>query len=192
MIGVGVSPAGTELRIVSSNPGAEKTNVNPNTDKLSSRSCVLRPSIATRVQMVKPPDHVTSGFEIVPAVLERHEIADVAGVLQENGFERSRAAALGCVIGLRLHIDDSGPDNGPLRVLPGTPTRGVMSDGEIAQLAHDTQSVDCVSPAGGVVFMRPLLVHASSKAETDRRRRVLHIEYADSLDIGAGLQLSIA
>ena len=29
MIGVGVSPAGTELhRIVSSNPGAEKTNVN--------------------------------------------------------------------------------------------------------------------------------------------------------------------
>ena len=40
--------------------------------------------------------------------------------------------------------------------------------------------------------MRPLLVHASSKAETDRRRRVLHIEYADSLDIGAGLQLSIA
>jgi len=275
---IGVSPAGTELhRIVSSNPGAEKTNVNPNTDKLSSRSCVLRPSIATRVQMVEPPDHVTSGFEIVPAVLERHEIGDVAGVLQENGFERSRAgarhlmrhpivqqvahdprllalagrflgpsvipfratlfdkspdsnwlvvwhqdtalplrerrdvsgwgpwsvkagityahasaAALGRVIALRLHIDDSGPDNGPLRVLPGTHTRGLMSDGEIAQLAHDTQSVDCVSPAGGVVAMRPLLVHASSKAETDRRRRVLHIEYAESLDIGAGLQLSIA
>ena len=39
--------------------------------------------------------------------------------------------------------------------------------------------------------MRPLLVHASSKAESNRRRRVLHIEYADSLDIGAGLELAI-
>jgi hypothetical protein len=32
--------------------------------------------------------------------------------------------------------------------------------------------------------MRPLVIHASSKAETDHRRRVLHIEYADSLDMG--------
>ena len=40
--------------------------------------------------------------------------------------------------------------------------------------------------------MRPLLVHRSSKAETDRRRRVLHVEYADSLDMGAGLALAIA
>jgi hypothetical protein len=39
--------------------------------------------------------------------------------------------------------------------------------------------------------MRPLLIHASSKAETDHRRRVLHIEYADSLDMGAGLELAI-
>ena len=53
-------------------------------------------------------------------------------------------------------------------------------------------AVDCVSPAGGVVAMRPLLVHASSKAESERRRRVLHIEYADSLEMGAGLELAVA
>ena len=69
---------------------------------------------------------------------------------------------------------------------------GVLSDGEVAQLARDARPVDCVCPAGGVVAMRPLLVHASSKAETDRQRRVLHIEYANSLDIGAGLQLAVA
>ena len=227
--------------------------------------------------MIKPSDHITSGFEIAPAVLDQDEIADVAASLEEDGLERSRAgarhlmrypivqqvahdprmvaiasqfvgpaaipfratlfdkspehnwlvvwhqdtalplrerrdvsgwgpwsvkagityahapaAALSRVIALRLHIDDSGPDNGPLRVLPGTHTRGVMSDGEVAQLARGVQFVDCVSPAGGVVAMRPLLVHASSKAETDQRRRVLHIEYTDSLDMGAGLQLAIA
>ena len=107
-------------------------------------------------------------------------------------YAHAPAAALSRVIALRLHIDDSGSDNGPLRVLPGTHTRGVMSDAEVAQLARDVQAVDCVSPAGGVVAMRPLLVHASSKAETDQRRRVLHIEYADSLDMGAGLELAIA
>ncbi len=107
-------------------------------------------------------------------------------------YAHAPAAALSRVMALRLHIDDSGPDNGPLRVLPGTHTRGVMCDAEVAQMARDVRPVDCVSPAGGVVAMRPLLVHASSKAETDRRRRVLHVEYADSLDLGTGLQLAIA
>jgi ectoine hydroxylase-related dioxygenase (phytanoyl-CoA dioxygenase family) len=107
-------------------------------------------------------------------------------------YAHAPAAALSRVIALRVHIDDSGPDNGPLRVLPGTHTRGVMTDAEVAELARDVEAVDCVSPAGGVVAMRPLVVHASSKANADQRRRVLHIEYADSLDVGAGLELAIA
>jgi hypothetical protein len=67
-----------------------------------------------------------------------------------------------------------------------------MSDAKVAQLVRDVQAVDCVSPAGGVVAMRPLLVHASSKAATDLRRRVLHIEYGDSLQLEGGLELAIA
>lgn len=107
-------------------------------------------------------------------------------------YAHAPAFALSRVVALRLHIDDSGPDNGPLRVLPGSHTRGVMSDDEIAKLARDVQAVDCLAPAGGVVAMRPLIVHASSKAVTDRRRRVLHIEYADSLHLEARLELAIA
>jgi hypothetical protein len=40
--------------------------------------------------------------------------------------------------------------------------------------------------------MRPLLIHASSKARVDEPRRVLHIEYADSLDLGNGIRLAMA
>jgi hypothetical protein len=40
--------------------------------------------------------------------------------------------------------------------------------------------------------MRPLILHPSPKAETDRPRRVLHIEYADSLDIANGLCIASA
>jgi hypothetical protein len=43
---------------------------------------------------------------------------------------------------------------------------------------------------GGAISIRPLLVHASSKSRTDRRRRVIHIEYALSLDVGDGLSLA--
>lgn len=107
-------------------------------------------------------------------------------------YAHAPAAALSRVVALRLHLDDSTADNGPLRVLPGTHTRGLLSDADVAQLARDVQSVDCICPAGGVVAMRPLLVHASSKAETDRRRRVLHIEYADALMLDDGLALAVA
>jgi hypothetical protein len=39
-------------------------------------------------------------------------------------------------------------------------------------------AVDCLVPIGGVVMMRPLLLHASSAATEPRRRRVIHLEYA--------------
>jgi hypothetical protein len=40
--------------------------------------------------------------------------------------------------------------------------------------------------------MSPLIVHSSSKARGDGPRRVLHVEYADALDLGPGLRLAIA
>lgn len=42
-------------------------------------------------------------------------------------YAHAPARALEKVIALRLHLDDSGADNGPLRVLPGTHRQGVSS-----------------------------------------------------------------
>jgi hypothetical protein len=38
--------------------------------------------------------------------------------------------------------------------------------------------------------MRPLIIHASSKSTNTKPRRVLHIEYAGTLDLGAGAVLA--
>ena len=100
--------------------------------------------------------------------------------------------ALARVVALRVHLDDSTAANGPLRVLPGTHERGVLDDAEVHRLAKTIPPVDCLCAAGGVVAMRPLTVHASSKAAGDRPRRVLHIEYAPCLDLAAGVRLAIA
>ena len=99
--------------------------------------------------------------------------------------------ALASVVALRVHLDDSTPDTGPLRVLPGTHAIGVLSEDRIREFAAQGVPVDCLVAQGGVVVMRPLLVHASSKALSSAPRRVLHFEYASSVFVAEGLELAI-
>lgn len=110
------------------------------------------------------------------------------------GFTYAHAPAmvLSRVVALRLHFDDSREDNGPLRVLPGTHTLGVLSEADTDRLVREIPPVDCLVSSGGIIAMRPLILHASSKAETDHPRRVLHIEYVDSLEVDDGLRIAIA
>ena len=107
-------------------------------------------------------------------------------------YAHAPSPALSRIVALRLHFDDSREDNGPLRVLPGTHALGVVSDADTERLVREILPVDCLVSSGGVLAMRPLILHASSKAETDHPRRVLHIEYVDSLDVGEGLRIAVA
>jgi ectoine hydroxylase-related dioxygenase (phytanoyl-CoA dioxygenase family) len=95
------------------------------------------------------------------------------------------------VLALRVHLDDSTASNGPLRVLPRTHGLGVLEDAAIEKLAAQSAPVDCLVPRGGILAMRPLIVHASSKSRTDAPRRVLHVEYAASRILADGLELAI-
>ena len=106
-------------------------------------------------------------------------------------YAHAPAWALETVVALRISLDDSTATNGPLRVLPGSHRSGVLSDQEIARLAAEIRPVDCVAAAGGVVAMRPLTVHASSKSADDRPRRVLHIEYTASVHLGGDIELAV-
>ena len=100
--------------------------------------------------------------------------------------------ALQRVLALRLHLDASTEENGPLRVVPGSHRPGVLSDESVSDYVRCHEAVNCVVSKGGVLSMRPLLIHSSSKALTADPRRVLHIEYADQLEIAPGIQLAIA
>jgi ectoine hydroxylase-related dioxygenase (phytanoyl-CoA dioxygenase family) len=111
-----------------------------------------------------------------------------AGVL----YAHAPAWALSRVLALRIHLDASTSDNGPLRVIPGSHLGGVLGDDQILELARTKENVECLARRGGVLAMRPLLVHSSSKAGGGGQRRVLHIEYAEALDMAPGLRLAIA
>ena len=125
---------------------------------------------------------------------ERHEIPEWGPWSVKDGviYAHAPASALSRVIALRLHLDDSTSENGALRVLPGTHTMGVLTDDAIQDLSAQVTAVDCLVPRGGVLVMRPLIVHASSKSRSAVQRRVLHIEYAASTSIADGLDLAIA
>ncbi len=105
-------------------------------------------------------------------------------------YAHAPASALSKVVALRLHLDESSSMNGPLRVLPGTHTLGILNDEEIHEISARIAPVDCLVPRGGLLVMKPLILHASSKSRSEASRRVLHIEYAASDEIGSELRLA--
>jgi hypothetical protein len=56
-------------------------------------------------------------------------------------------------------------------------------------MARSREHVDCIVRQGGVMAMRPLLLHSSGKARCNEPRRVLHIEYTDALVLAPGIEL---
>jgi ectoine hydroxylase-related dioxygenase (phytanoyl-CoA dioxygenase family) len=107
-------------------------------------------------------------------------------------YAHAPASALSRVLALRVQLDASTEENGPLRVIPGSHVAGVLSDAEVFCIARTQKHVDCLVPQGGVLAMRPLLVHSSSKGRGIGPRRVLHIEYTESLMMDEHIQLAVA
>lgn len=91
----------------------------------------------------------------------------------------------------RLHLDDCDEANGPLQVIPGSHSCGRLDAETIQKVRKEHSPVLCTARAGDVLFMRPLILHASSAATVARHRRVVHIEYAAG-DLPSGLQWRIS
>lgn len=127
-------------------------------------------------------------------IQERHDVSGWGPWSIKEGILHAHAPAeaLSEVLALRVHLDNSTLENGPLRVLPRTHGLGVLSDDAMHRLATEVTPMDCLVPRGGVLAMRPLLVHSSSKSKVGNPRRVLHIEYVASALLPGGLRLAVA
>ncbi len=95
------------------------------------------------------------------------------------------------MIALRLHLDDSTPDNGPLRVVPNSHRDGTLSPQQIETVRNSTDDHPLIVGRGGVVMMRPLLLHASSKSRTLDNRRVLQFLFGPAV-LPHGLEWRLA
>jgi ectoine hydroxylase-related dioxygenase (phytanoyl-CoA dioxygenase family) len=114
------------------------------------------------------------------AVKERLHVAGFGPWSSKSGSLHVEAPeeVLAQMLAIRIHLDACGEDNGPLRVIPGSHRLGKVPEARLAELVAQSPVVDLHVPQGGLLLMRPLLVHSSSVARAPEHRRVLHIEFA--------------
>ena len=114
------------------------------------------------------------------AVREPHEIEGFGPWSTKDGVPHVQPPpqVLAEMLTTRLHLDACPRDNGPLRVLPGSHQGGRLSAGEIVGWRQQVE--ERVGPVGrgGILLMKPLILHAFSASESPSHRRVLHIEWA--------------
>lgn len=88
---------------------------------------------------------------------------------------------------IRIHLDDTDADNGALKVVAGSHLKGIYRPENI-DWSNERESV-CDVPKGGVMIMKPLLLHSSSRTTNGKKRRVIHIEFSNG-ELPAGLKWS--
>jgi ectoine hydroxylase-related dioxygenase (phytanoyl-CoA dioxygenase family) len=120
--------------------------------------------------------------DLTIAVRQRHDAPGFSRWTVKAGIPHVRppVEVLEQMVTLRVHLDDCDLANGPLRVLPGSHSLGILGDGAARNWQARKPAVDCVARRGDVLLMRPLILHASSAAHQPRRRRVIHLEFAAS------------
>ena len=86
---------------------------------------------------------------------------------------------------IRIHLDNCTKENGALRVIKNSHQKGVIEvKNGIEHLKN--QKVICEVEKGGILLMKPLILHSSKRTENDWNRRVIHIEFCD-MELPEGL-----
>lgn len=118
--------------------------------------------------------------DVTIAVAERRDLPDFGPWSVKAGVVHVQPPReiLERMVAVRVHLDPCGAENGPVRVLPGSHRHGKLSPDALAQYRAQVPELACVVPRGGLLLMRPLLLHASSPATVSDHRRVIHLEFA--------------
>jgi ectoine hydroxylase-related dioxygenase (phytanoyl-CoA dioxygenase family) len=113
------------------------------------------------------------------AVCERRDVPHFGPWSTKAGVPHVQppASIMAKMLAIRLHLDESNEDNGPLRVITGSHKAGCLAAEQVV-VWKQRPSVICTVPKGGAILMRPLLVHASSSCSRPEPRRVIHLEFA--------------
>lgn len=86
---------------------------------------------------------------------------------------------------IRIHLDDCTKENGALRIIESSHKEGVI---EIKDWVKDKVGEEriCEVQKGGILIMKPLILHSSKRTENEKNRRLIHVEFCD-LELPEGL-----
>lgn len=86
---------------------------------------------------------------------------------------------------IRIHLDNTDASNGALNVIRSSHNMGIVRKETVDW--DQMEEVTCEVPAGGVMLMRPLTMHASRRAQSGTQRRVIHLEFCNQ-NLDGGIQ----
>ena len=78
---------------------------------------------------------------------------------------------------IRIHFDDTDVNNGALRVISKSHLKKIYRP-ETIDWTIETETT-CNVKKGGMMIMKPLILHSSSRTTNNKKRRVLHIEFSN-------------
>lgn len=78
---------------------------------------------------------------------------------------------------IRIHLDDTDEYNGALKVVPKSHAKGIYRP-ETIDWNVETEEI-CRVEKGGIMIMKPLILHGSNRTTNGKKRRVIHIEFSD-------------
>lgn len=78
---------------------------------------------------------------------------------------------------IRIHLDDTDENNGALKVIPKSHLKKIYRP-ETIDWKTETE-MTCRVRKGGIMIMKPLILHSSSRTTNNKKRRVIHIEFSN-------------
>ena len=99
-------------------------------------------------------------------VRDRVDGAECSGWSEKEGqlYVQPPVSVLERLVAVRVHIDDCPAESGALRVVSGSHSEGRLSRERAEELRRENGETEVPVSRGGALVMRPLILHASSKA----------------------------
>lgn len=78
---------------------------------------------------------------------------------------------------IRIHLDNTDENNGALKVVPNSHSKEIYRP-ETIDWTVETEEI-CSVNKGGIMIMKPLILHGSNRTTNNQKRRVIHIEFSN-------------
>jgi hypothetical protein len=80
------------------------------------------------------------------------------------------------VLIIRIHLDNTNEDNGVMQIIPGSQGK-IFSQKEIETITENSIPRLCNVSTGGIHVYNPMILHSILKPTTNKKRRVIQLEF---------------
>lgn len=130
----------------------------------------------------KPPQsnwYVSYHQDLTISVKEKHDIDGYKlWTSKQNQFAvQPPIKVLENIVTFRIHLDDTDENNGALKIISQSHNKNIYRPETIDWTIE--QETTASVPQGGVMVMKPLILHSSGRTNNNKHRRVIHIEISN-------------